>query len=112
MKRRNKPLSVKVTRDGVLTIEIGIDVNAFAGLASPFAWECADDKTGRPGEVRPDKLYKITNTRGLAQDMKRELTDEAEDGSSLLTNMLDEAFRKAVENGTEFFVDLDSEDTP
>ena len=86
-KRRHKSLSAKVTRDGVLTIEIGIDVNAHSALYSPFACELVD--------------------RGFALDVKRALTDEREDGSSLLTDMLDAAARKAVEDGSEFFMGKD-----
>lgn len=103
--RRGKPLTVKVTRDGVLAIEIGIDVNAFAALCSEYAWKLADEKTGRPSATRPDHLFKITNARGFAVDMQRELTREAEDGSSLLTKLFDDAVRLAIEDGSQFFVD-------
>lgn len=105
MKRRNRPLSVKVTRDGVLTIEIGIDTAAAACLASPFAWQLTDPK--RSGHERdPRTVFRVSNPRGLAVDVKRELLSEAEDGSTLLTNVLDEAFRKAIEDGSEFFVEI------
>lgn len=37
------------------------------------------------------------------------LTEEAEDGSSLLARVLDEASRKAIEDGSEHFVDIAEE---
>lgn len=107
--RKHKPLSVKVTRDGVLTIEIGIDVNAFAALCSEFAWRCADEQTGKPGMTRPDALYKVTNARGFASEVKAALLEEAEDGSSLLTKVLDDASQKAIENGSQYWMGKDEE---
>lgn len=104
---RHEPLSVRVTRDGVLTIEIGIDVNAFAALCSEFAWRCADEKTGRPGETRPDALYKVTSARGFAREVGAALLEEAEDGSSLLTRVLDDASRKAIEDGSQYWMEKD-----
>lgn len=88
----------------MLTVEIGIDTLACAALCSDFAWECADERTGRPGMTRPDKLFKISNPRGFAADVARELTDEAEDGSSLLTKVIDAACQKAVEEGSEWWI--------
>lgn len=108
--RRNKPLSVKVTRDGVLMIEIGIDVNADAALASPFAWEMTDELTGRPGETRPEALYEVTSPRQFALEVKSALLEEREDGSSLLTDVLDAAVKKAIEDGSLYFVNR--EDMP
>jgi hypothetical protein len=43
--------------------------------------------------------------RAFACDVKDALTDEAEDGSSKLTMMLDDAMAKAIEDGSEYFVD-------
>jgi hypothetical protein len=98
-KRRHKPLSVKVTRDGVLTIEIGVETLAQAALGAPFAW---DESGGRP-----DERYRITDAKGFALDVKRELLDEAEDGSSPLTNFIDKACEHAVDDGSEFWTDKD-----
>lgn len=108
VKRRNKPLSVKVTRDGVLTIEIGIDTLAHAALRADFAYEIADPVGGG----RPDKKYKISQPRGFAVEVKSELLDEAEDGSSLLTRVIDAACEQAVEQGSQFFVPIDEESAP
>ena len=102
--RKHKPLSVKITRDGVLTIEIGVDVNAFATLRSTYAGQLTDPKrTGK--EQDPRKVFKITNARGFATDVKRALLEEEEDGSSLLTNVLDAASEKAIEDGSEHFLE-------
>lgn len=108
-KGRNKPLSVRITRDGVLTIEIGIDVNAFASLRSDFAWKLANEKTGRPDLTRPDELFKVTNARGFAYEVKSALLDEAEDGTSLLTKVLDDAAQKAIEDGSLYWMGKDEE---
>lgn len=101
-------MTVKITKDGVLTIEIGIDTCAFAALRSAYAWDLADEETGKPGGT-PDELFKITDARGFAVDVSRELLDEAEDGSSLLTKLLDDASRKSIEEGSEFFMRIDKE---
>lgn len=102
--RKNKPLSVRVTRDGVLTIEIGIDTNAWAALLSEIAYELADpERTGRCADPRAQ--FEIRNARGFARDVKRALLEEAEDGSSLLTKLFDDATRRAIEDGSEFFLD-------
>jgi len=44
---------------------------------------------------------KITNTSEFAKDVARELRDEREDGSTILTDVLDAAMEKACENGSE-----------
>lgn len=44
---RHRPLRVKVTRTGVLTIEIGVETLAHACLHSEYAWQLTD-----PGRTR------------------------------------------------------------
>jgi hypothetical protein len=56
-------------------------------------------------ETDPRTKFTITDVRRFAIDVKCALLAEAEDGSSLLTNVLDEACRVAIEDGSEFFVD-------
>lgn len=107
--RRDLPLTVKVTRDGVLTIEIGIDTLAFATLCSDYVWRLADEETGKPGMTRPDTLFKITDAAGFAREVADALTDEAEDGSSLLSRVLDDAAQKAIEYGAEHFMGINEE---
>lgn len=104
--RRNKPLSVKVTRDGVLTIEIGIDTLAFTSLCSDYAYECADPE--RTGSCRdPREVFKVIDARGFAGEVKSALLEEAEDGSSILTRTFDAAERKAIEDGSQFWMGKD-----
>lgn len=98
----DKPLTVRVTRAGVLTIEIGIETNAFATLAAPFAWEMANH--GKPHYTDPRAKFKITSASGFALDVMRALTEEADDGSSLLSKLLDDAAQKAIEDGAEHFM--------
>lgn len=106
--RRNKPLGVRITRDGVLTIEIGIETLAFASLRSNYAYECADlERTGNCRD--PREVFKVTNARGFALEVKSELLEEAEDGSSLLTNVIDQACQNAVEQGSQFWMGKDEE---
>lgn len=106
--RRHKPLSTKVTRDGVLTIEIGIETLAFASLRSDFAYQCADPKFTGNGKD-PREVFKVTNPRGFAVEVVAELLEEAEDGSSLLTNIVDKACQKAIEAGSKFWIEKDGE---
>jgi hypothetical protein len=109
-KPRSRPLTCTVTRDGVLRIEIGVDTLTSAALRSPFAWRLADERNpDKPGAVDPCSLFAITDARGFADDVIRELLREAEDGSSLLTDLLDKATQKAIEDGSEFFEDKDGE---
>jgi hypothetical protein len=112
---RNRALQVRVTREGVLTIEIGIDTLAFSALRAPFAFDAMG-----PKQELPDTRFSVTNARGFAADVKRALTDElGEDGSSLITNVIDKACETAVEDGSQHWrdaldslVDDDSDNVP
>lgn len=104
-RRRDTPLRARVT-SGVLTIEIGVDTLAFSAIHSPYTYALAGDRTTREGL---EERFKITNARGFALDVKRELFDEAEDGSSLLTKLLDDACVKAIEEGAEHFFDTEND---
>jgi hypothetical protein len=101
MTRKHKPLTCTVSRDGVLRIEIGVDALAHACLRAGFLW----DESCK----RPDERYAISDARAFAVDVQRAVLDEAEDGSSLLTNMLDAACQEAVDMGSEYFVEKASE---
>ncbi len=79
------PLSV-VIKDGVLAIEIGMDVLAHSSL------------------------LKVPDAAGFAEEVRSALLDEAEDGSSLLTKLFDDACQKAIEDGSEHWVEIGSED--
>lgn len=95
-KRPNQHL-VGFVRNGVLTIEIGVNTEAFAAIRAPANW---DETCRDPGE-----RFTITNNRGFALDVVSALFDEREDGSSLIFDVLDAASRKAVEDGSEWFRD-------
>jgi len=88
----------------VLRIEIGVDVVAHSALHGPYAYEMLGDDS-----KRPDERFAISNARGFSVDVKRALTDEREDGTSLLTDMLDAAGRKAIEDGAEHWIDREDE---
>lgn len=104
-KPRSKRLTAKVSRDGVLTVEIGIDTLVTAALASPIAWTMHGGESDVPFN-RPTERFSISNARGFAREVAEELLAElGEDGSTLLTNALDEAFRRVVESGSQFFID-------
>lgn len=47
----------------------------------------------------------VTDERGFAHEVVYELLAEEEDGSTLLTDALDRAQQRAVENGSEFIAE-------
>lgn len=79
----NTPLSVKIEND-CLTIRIGIDTLAFAG--------------NKGGIFTTANIY---DNKLFAKEICYHLEDEKEDGSTLLTDMLDQAMMNAVEDGCE-----------
>jgi hypothetical protein len=87
------PLSVEV-EDGHLVIRIGIETLAWAAEHShdfnPF-----DDN-----ENDFVQLWRVCDALEFAKDVRRALTDEAEDGSSPLTRLLDKMFMEAVGDGS------------
>lgn len=92
---RDHALTVRVTREGVLTIEIGIDTLAHSAVHSPASWEAMG-----PKQERPDTRFSVTNARGFATDVAGALLHEEEDGSSLLSDVLDAACTAAVDDGS------------
>lgn len=81
---RNRHLTVKVIGDQ-LVISIGVSTLA-------FAVQRADDWTGA-----------ITNDKGFAKDLARELEEEDEVGQTTVHRILDEAANRAVEGGSQHF---------
>lgn len=75
---------------GVIHISIGQDILAFATVHHP-----AFDRDGE------GKSITIMDAQILALDVVREINDEGEDGSTLLTRMLDSAILNVIGNGTE-----------
>jgi len=105
---RNLPLRARVDR-GVLRIEIGIDVLAFATLHGDYVWRLE----GQPADFSPaagSKRFRIDDQREFARDVIREMNDEAEDGSTPLSLFIDQMCEKAIEDGSVAF--LDAEDEP
>lgn len=78
-------------RCGALYIRIGSKVLAFAAENNPHLWNGEKDGPG----------FRITNPNAFARNVMYALNKEAEDGSTLLTRMLDQATLNAVESGSE-----------
>jgi hypothetical protein len=104
MMRKQKHLSAKV-RANVLTIEIGIDTLAHAALHSEYTYGLLFDANAQDTR-KPDERFSIRNKRGFANDVAHELQRElGEDGTTLLTRVLDDACVAAIEAGSEYFID-------
>lgn len=94
MKPRAKKLAVKVTREGVLTIEIGVDALKFATEHGQYR---ADG-----GQEPLDERPRVIDAAGFAKSVAKELMDEVgEDGSTPITLALDRAIESALESDTE-----------
>lgn len=92
------PLKAEVV-DGELVVRIGVETLAyavaFANWSNPY------------DEHRLDyfRSFAIQNPHTFAVDVCHALNDEAEDGSTILTNLLDEACEEAVNQGSEGLAD-------
>src|SRR5690242_12760881 len=88
--RRNQRLAARVTRDGVLTIEIGVDALKFATEHGQYRADGGnEDRSG----------IEVTNARGFARTVVHELMNEVgEDGSTPLTLAFDRAIESALES--------------
>lgn len=95
------PLFVNI-EDGVLTIRIGVDVLAHAFEHSKYVEQLLLNR-GEGSLVERLKTPVTIDAAGFAEDVLRELVDEAEDGSTAVTRMLDAACAEAVEQGSEHF---------
>ena len=80
-----------VILDGALTIKIGEKVLAFATEHNPHLWNVETDKPG----------YKVVDASIFAREVAHYMNKESEDGSTLLTRMLDQAVLNAIEYGGE-----------
>lgn len=93
MKRADRPLEVKIERDR-LVISIGVKCLAFAIEWAP-GLEKYDEKTG-------DFLGpKITDPLVFAKEIERQLSQEEEDGTTMVHRMIDKAAAEALEQGAE-----------
>lgn len=94
MKRKNKPLTVAV-EDNQLVVRIGLNTLEFAAEHCPLFYD--DQK-------RPDPPYiHVTDRDELGKDVRRALLHEAEDGSTPISDVLDQAIMAAFEDGSEAF---------
>ncbi len=91
---KNTPLSAHIENHDELVIRVGIDVLAYAEEdREPFT--TYDEKIN---DFR--KVWSVTDPLEFAKDVLHELLDESEDGSSLLTNVLDMASKNALDQGS------------
>lgn len=86
------PMRCKVVGEHI-EISIGIRALAFAAENHPGFWD------GESGLDVPN--IKITDMQEFALAVADAINEEAEDGGTLLTRMLDDAIAKAVESGCE-----------
>lgn len=84
------PLSVYVA-DGRLVISIGVETLKYCHNSLEEGFEA---KKGYGSG------FLITDAKGFAADVASELTSEREDGSTILTDLLDVAVQKAADNGS------------
>lgn len=78
---------------GDLYMGIGMRTLCFAAEQHPYLW---DGKS--PASV---PVVKITDAQKFATEVARAINEESENGSTLLTRMLDAAILKAVERGCD-----------
>lgn len=84
---------------GRLIVEIGIDTLAFATKESPTLYQrYGYDK--EKGEERKD-FVTINDPDVWAKEVLRQIEAEAEDGSSLMTKLFDDAIERAIDDGAE-----------
>lgn len=78
---------------GTIQMWVGTKMLRFAAENHPYFWD------GESGANVPN--IKIADHVAFAEAVVQELNREAEDGSTLVTQMMDEAIKQAVENGCE-----------
>jgi hypothetical protein len=78
-------MSVRLTdRDIVITLPV-----LTLEFAVPYALDSAEER------------WKVTDAQAFARDVVRELHNEQEDGTTIVAEMFDEVFRRALEQGGE-----------
>lgn len=93
---KDQPLRCGIEGDE-LVIRIGIDTLAFGCSHSPKFYEYEKHRDKPIG----DPFLKITDNRLFATDVVRALQHEEEDGSGPLSDLLDEAAQRAIDDGAE-----------
>ena len=89
-KIKDCPLDYSISEDGIVSIKI--DVSRLATLTK----ECLEDTNQWPEEI-----FRLTEERGFAEDMIREIFREREDGSTKLTDLFNWSAIEAIEQGSE-----------
>jgi hypothetical protein len=92
-----RPDADATLEDGVIVIRLHLDTMAHAAAGCP-AFERFDEKSER--FLAPV----ITDKDAFAIDFIRALNKESEDGSTMITNMFDEAFVAAADQGADGIV--------
>jgi len=77
--------------DNVLTISIDMDMLVVAFENGAYNWDIEKEV----------QRYKITHPDKFIEDVKTELLNEDEEGTTLVHLMFDKAMENAVEQGTE-----------
>ncbi len=98
MPQADQPLRCAVTRKGRLAITLGVETNSFALTQG---WKYFGSDFAR---------YRITNALEFAKDVKRELEREDEQGTTLLTELLDRAAELAIGRGSAWVEDTKDPD--
>jgi len=89
---RNQPLKAEV-KDGRIVFSVGLDTLVCA------AANCEDFITRDPNTGAVTNRLKVNDVEEFARDAVRAAQDETEDGASLLTDFIDAAMYKAIEDG-------------
>lgn len=100
--RDSLPLTAEL-KDGAVQIEIGQHTLSFAAEHHPGFY------TDEDPEENP--LFRVIDSEAFSKDVLNELNRENEVGDSLLTEMLDKAIERAIENGSEGVLFLSEERT-
>lgn len=93
-KHKNHPLSATVER-GMVVVRIGVNVLAHAAAQSDWAHRFNEIANAYVRE------FAIIDAPLFAKEVVSALLDEDEDGSSLLTDVLDKASQAALDDGAE-----------
>lgn len=88
---KDQPLRCTI-EDEKLIISIGIDTLAFCAREHPDFWNGEDDNTPN---------INVTDSAIFAREVQREMEKEAENGSTLVSRMMDKAISGAYEDGCE-----------
>lgn len=94
MTRKDQPLSASIEGDE-LVVRIGIETLAFAIAHSPHFYDY--EKHG----TNCGPFFKIDDSRLFACEIVRAMLHEDEDGSTPLSDLLDMAAERAIEDGAE-----------